>query len=71
MTKALFRTDAYATQARGTVVAITQSGGVILDEALFYPTSGGQPGDAGSLAWAGGTLSVATTAKGESDQVVP
>lgn len=65
MTRALFREDAYGTQAPGKVIAHTPEGGVVLDATLFYPTGGGQPGDSGRLDWPGGTLTVATTLKAE------
>ena len=45
----LFRTDAYLRQAEGRVVAHTAEGGVILDQSLFYPHGGGQPGDSGRI----------------------
>ena len=49
MTDTLFRTDAYLRQAEGRVVAHTAEGGVILDQSLFYPHGGGQPGDSGRI----------------------
>ena len=53
MTEPLFRKDAYARKATGKVVALTSEGGIILDGSVFYPTSGGQPGDSGHLEWNG------------------
>ncbi len=41
MTELLFRKDAYAREAVGTVKSITTEGGIVLDGTLFYPTSGG------------------------------
>ena len=70
MTLALFRADAYLREAPAVVTAVNDRGGVILDQSLFYPTGGGQPGDGGQLHWDGGALDVATTVKGESDQIV-
>lgn len=70
MTELLFRQDAYMREAPATVTAITSEGGVILNQTLFYPTSGGQPGDSGTLSWDGGTLDIATTVKGEGGDVV-
>lgn len=43
-TEALFREDSYLSTAEGTVLAITETGGIILDQTNFYATSGGQPG---------------------------
>ena len=61
----LFLEDAYRTEAPARVVAVTEEGGVLLDQSLFYATSGGQPGDRGRLVWDGGELVVATTVKGQ------
>ncbi|MFY0632361.1 MAG: alanyl-tRNA editing protein [Vannielia sp.] len=70
MSLQLFRDDAYMRDARGTVVAHTSEGGVVLDASIFYPTGGGQPGDAGMLHWEGGQLEIATAVKGEGEAVV-
>ena len=70
MTEALFRTDAYLKEADATVTAITPEGGIVLDRSIFYPTGGGQPGDAGALRWAGARLAIATTIKGDGDDIV-
>ncbi|WP_127112022.1 alanyl-tRNA editing protein [Shimia sediminis] len=70
MTELLFREDAYEREAQATVTRLTPEGGIVLDRALFYPTGGGQPGDSGSLSWNGTVLKIATTVKGEGDQVV-
>ncbi|MEL6449918.1 MAG: alanyl-tRNA editing protein [Pseudomonadota bacterium] len=70
MTDMLFRQDAYQRSAEATVLAHTPEGGVVLDQTLFYPTGGGQPGDSGELAWPGGALSIATAVKGEGDAIV-
>jgi misacylated tRNA(Ala) deacylase len=34
---------------------VTEQGGIVLDRTIFYATSGGQPGDTGSLTFADGT----------------
>ncbi|MGB8621243.1 MAG: alanyl-tRNA editing protein [Paracoccaceae bacterium] len=70
MTELLFRSDAYLRKAPATVTNLTPEGGVVLDATLFYPTGGGQPGDSGTLSWEGGELTVATTVKGEGEDVV-
>lgn len=64
MTTELYRQDAYLREAPARVIA-HEEGGLVLDRSLFYPTGGGQPGDAGALIWAGGDLRVAGTVKGE------
>jgi misacylated tRNA(Ala) deacylase len=70
MTETLYRTDPYLKQAEARVAAITPEGGVVLDRTIFYPTGGGQPGDAGVLTWGSREIAIATTAKGEAGAVV-
>ncbi len=70
MTQMLFREDAYRREAPGVVTGHTDEGGVILDASLFYPTSGGQPGDSGTLSWDGQTLIIATAVKGQGEDIV-
>ena len=70
MTEMLFREDAYMRDVTADVVAHTAEGGIILDRSIFYPTGGGQPGDSGTIAWGRGDMAIATTVKGEGDQIV-
>lgn len=70
MTQPLFRDDAYLKQAPATVTAITEQRGIVVDASIFYPTGGGQPGDKGELTWENGRCEIATTVKGEGDQIV-
>ncbi|MEP4246302.1 alanyl-tRNA editing protein [Tateyamaria sp.] len=70
MTEMLFRKDAYQRDAQARVTAHTQEGGIVLDQCLFYPTGGGQPGDNGTLSWNDQTLTIATSIKGEKDAIV-
>lgn len=70
MTQLLFRDDAYLREAKGRVTAITSEGGIILDQTVFYPTSGGQPGDSGVISWDGGGMDIATAIKGDNDDVI-
>lgn len=70
MTDLLFRDDAYLRSAKGRVVDVTSEGGIVLDQTVFYPTSGGQPGDSGTLTWDGGAIEIATTVKGPADTVI-
>ena len=65
MTKELFRADAYLRECDAEVVACGEDW-VVLDQTVFYPMGGGQPGDEGVLELAGGeTLKVLDTRKGE------
>jgi len=53
-TDCLFREDSYLKDCEARVVALTDQGGIVLDRTIFYATSGGQPGDTGSLTTATG-----------------
>lgn len=68
-TEMLFREDAYAKDCTARVVAVTEAG-ILLDRTVFYANSGGQPGDAGTLSWEGGSLAVADARKGPEDTVL-
>ena len=70
MTLALFRDDPYQRQAPGRVTAHTAEGGIVLDQTIFYPKGGGQPGDSGRIEWPGGAMGIATAVKGEGRDVV-
>jgi misacylated tRNA(Ala) deacylase len=70
MTETLYRTDPYLKEAEAVVAAITPEGGIVLDRTIFYPTGGGQPGDAGVLSWGGREIAIATTVKGQGAEIV-
>ena len=70
MTTLLFLEDSYRRTAPGRVTMINDRGGIVLDNSLFYATSGGQPGDTGHLVWDGGETTIETTVKGESGTTV-
>ena len=55
-----YRITPYARDLDTLVAGHTSEGGVICADSPFYPAGGGQPGDAGRLDWAGGTLGIAT-----------
>ncbi len=54
-TERLFLDDAYLDACEARVVGITEQGGIVLDRTVFYATSGGQPGDRGTLVRADGS----------------
>jgi alanyl-tRNA synthetase len=53
MTERLYYTDSYLTEFEATVVGHGEGGRLYLDRSAFYPTSGGQQYDVGSLRVAG------------------
>jgi misacylated tRNA(Ala) deacylase len=71
-TVSLFRDDAYLRTAEATIVALNDRGGIILDRTVFYATSGGQPGDTGTLERADGSqIAIAATITGETkDEII-
>ena len=62
MTALLFRDDPTMETCTATVVGI-EDGAVRLDRTVFYPTGGGQPGDTGTLRWAGGETAITDAVK--------
>ncbi len=69
-TELLFRDDAYLKTATAQVIA-AQDGAVELDQTIFYPQGGGQPGDIGWIVRAGGErIPVIDTRKGDAPGTV-
>lgn len=65
MTDELFRKDAYMKTAQARVQDVSPVG-IVLDQTIFYPTGGGQPGDSGALVLADGTrIAIVDTRKGD------
>ena len=56
MTHQLFRDDAYMKTCEAQVIGINDRGGILLDQTIFYATSGGQPGDNGTLKTSSGEI---------------
>ena len=66
ITEELFRADAYLKECEAAVEAINDKGGIVLDQTVFYPTGGGQPGDSGVLITGDGAeIAIITTVKGD------
>jgi misacylated tRNA(Ala) deacylase len=59
-TETLASRDAYLRTCDAVVTEVTDLG-VVLDRTVAYARGGGQPGDTGSLAWAGGSLNITDT----------
>ncbi|MEX3015508.1 alanyl-tRNA editing protein [Gymnodinialimonas hymeniacidonis] len=70
MTQALFLDDPYRKSSPATVTALTEEGGIVLDQTIFYARGGGQPGDSGTLDWDGGRIPIATAVKGERGNII-
>ena len=70
MTQKLYLETPYEKQFEAEVVSVDENR-VILSQSLFYPTSGGQPGDTGTLKASNQNFDIATTQKDkENDEVI-
>ena len=70
MTKELFRDDAYLRATDATIEA-TVDGAVVLNQTIFYPEGGGQPGDRGILHCANGeSITIVDTRKGANGSIL-
>ncbi|MGE5791629.1 MAG: alanyl-tRNA editing protein [Bacteroidota bacterium] len=69
-TSLLFREDPYLRRCETTVTAADERG-LRLGATVFYPAGGGQPGDTGTLRFAGGETPIVDTVKGDgADEIV-
>ncbi|MEZ5686110.1 MAG: alanyl-tRNA editing protein [Paracoccaceae bacterium] len=66
-----YRIQPYDREFDSVVVALTPEGGILCADSLFYPTGGGQPGDAGWLSWEGGEIEIATAVKSAPGAAAP
>jgi len=70
VTQELFRTDAYLKAADATVESIVEEG-IVLNQTVFYPEGGGQPGDRGVLRFSNGEgITIVDTRRGPGGSVV-
>ena len=60
MTIELFRNNSYLQEHVSKVIEVLPEG-IILDETIFYPEGGGQPGDEGTLVLNDETVSITGT----------
>ncbi len=71
MTELLFRDDAYLKSATASVISISEHGGLVFDRSIFYPNSGGQPGDTGEITWSNGnSCIIENTVKTNDDEIM-
>ncbi|HUG97681.1 MAG TPA: alanyl-tRNA editing protein [Gammaproteobacteria bacterium] len=69
-TRALFSEDAYRRSCPATVIEALPEG-VVLDQTIYYPLGGGQPGDTGTLCAADGrTWQVKDTRRGADGRIL-
>ena len=68
MTLQMYRTDAYTRETPAVVVDVNDRGGIVLDQTIFYASAGGQPGDRGTMTFAGGECPIATTVYDTTDK---
>lgn len=69
MTTFLFRDDAYLRSTQAQVIEVLPDGSIGLDRTVFYATSGGQPGDSGTLTGSDGTrVAIGTALHPEGDK---
>lgn len=69
MTEVLYRAASYLRETTARVVTADPAG-LVLDRTNFYARAGGQPGDTGSIRWAGGEVAVVEAVKGEGEAIL-
>jgi misacylated tRNA(Ala) deacylase len=68
-TEPLFRADARARSCDARITGLSEEGALAVSASVFYPSGGGQPGDTGTLHWAGGVIAIGDCTK-EGDSVL-
>ena len=66
----LYQENPELREAPGRVRAVTPAGGIVLENSLFFPQGGGQPGDSGELRVGAERVSIANTVRGEGGEIV-
>ncbi len=66
-TESTYEQDAYLTTQQASILAIDGQN-VLLDQSIFYPVGGGQPGDIGTLTLNGEVFEVVDTSRGRDDR---
>ena len=69
MTEKMFYVDSYQKELDATVTAVNGAW-IELDQTIFYPLGGGQPGDTGELVHIGHSYKVLDTRKGDSSESI-
>lgn len=59
----VYLTEPYLREMESQTVGYGPNGGILLEKTIFYPTSGGQPNDLGTLFWKGKNASVSDVRK--------
>ena len=70
MTIPLYLKDSYIKSCVGEVTEINEDKSIVLNQSIFYPTSGGQPGDRGALLFGSAECEIITTHKGENGKII-
>ncbi len=60
MTKELFREDSYLKSCTASIT-LADNNTVCVDQTIFYPLGGGQPGDTGTMVWEAGSARIVDT----------
>jgi misacylated tRNA(Ala) deacylase len=70
LTIPLYLKDSYLKSFSGEVIEIDDDKSIVLNQSIFYPTSGGQPGDNGVLLCGDNRCEIISTRKGENGKII-